>query len=337
MSRRLRKLILITLIAVVLLVALGITFTIGWRPFIGPRHRALTDQHFEATPARMERGKYLVNSVMGCLGCHSPIDASRPGAPPVAGKLGSGQRWPDANLPWLVAPNISSDRETGAGNWSDDTWARAIREGIGHDGRALFPVMPYQNFRTLSDEDLASVVVYMRSLPPVRNELPQTQMPFPLNLFIKGVPQPVTSPVPAPDVSTPVLRGAYLTRMGSCADCHTPIERGRPIAGLEFAGGFVLSLPTGTVASANITPDASGISYYDEALFVRALREGKVGARTLNAAMPWWFYSGMTDEDLKSVFAFLKTIKPVKHRVDNAVPPTECKRCKQKHGLGDTN
>src|SRR4051794_13370423 len=295
MSRRLRKLIPITLIAVVLLVVLAITFTIGWRPIIGPRHRALTDRRFEATPARMERGKYLVDSVMGCLGYHSPIEANRPGAPPVAAKLGSGARWPDANLPWLVAPNITSDRETGAGNWSDDTWARAIREGIGHDGRALFPVMPYPNFRTLSDEDLASVVVYMRSLPPVRNELPLTQIPFPLNLLIKGMPQPVTSPVPSPDVSTPVSRGAYLTRMASCADCHTPTERGLPIAGMDFAGGFVLKLPTGTVASANITPDASGISYYDEALFVHALREGKVGARHLNA-MPWWFYSKMTDE-----------------------------------------
>jgi mono/diheme cytochrome c family protein len=125
--------------------------------------------------------------------------------------------------------------------------------------------------------------------------------------------------------------------MGSCSDCHTPIENGQPIAGLEFAGGFVFSLPTGVVASSNITPDPSGISYYDEKLFIRALREGKVGARQLNAAMPWYFYSGMTDQDLKSIFAYLQTVKPIKHRVDNAVPPTYCKRCKQRHGLGESN
>ena len=215
--------------------------------------------------------------------------------------------------------------------------ARAIREGIGHDGRALFPVMPYESYRAMSDEDLASVIVYLRSLPAVRNQLAQAQIPFPLSLLIKNVPYPVETPVAPPDLSTPALRGAYLTRMGGCANCHTPQERGEHVPGLDFAGGFVFKLPTGTVASVNITPDPSGISYYDEALFVRALREGKVGARQLNAAMPWWIYGHMTDEDLKSVFTYLKTLRPVKHRVENAVPPTYCKRCKQTHGLGDNN
>lgn len=336
MTRRLRSVLAFTILSLVILISLGITFTIGWRPFIGPRSRALSDRRFEPTPARLERGKYLVDAVMGCLGCHSE-DGRRPGAPPVEGRLGAGARWADANLPWLVAPNITPDKETGAGNWSDDTLARAIREGIGHDGRTLFTVMPYQNYRTLSDEDLASVIVYIRSIPAVRNQLPLSQVPFPTKYLIRGLPQPVISPVPAPDVSTTALRGAFLTRMGSCADCHTPQENGLPIAGLDFAGGLVFSLQTGVVASANITPDASGISYYDEALFIRAMREGKVGARQMNAAMPWWFYSKMTDEDLKAVFAYLKTLKPIKHRVENAAPATYCKRCKQTHGLGESN
>lgn len=337
MKRRLKSVLTIILALLVVLVSLGITFTIGWRPIIGSRTRALTDRHFEVTPARMERGKYLVDSVMGCLACHTEVDAGKPGAPPVAGRLGAGAHWADASLPWLMVPNITPDKETGAGNWTDDMLARAIREGIGHDGRTLFPVMPYQNYRTLSDEDLASVIVYIRSLPAVRNNVPLSQIPFPDRFLVKSVPQPVTEPVASPDLSTPALRGAYLTRMGSCTDCHTPIEKGQPIPGMDFAGGLVLSLPTGVVATANITPDASGISYYDEALFTHALREGKVGARQLNPAMPWIFYSKMTDDDVKSIFAYLRTIKPVKHRVDNAVPPTYCKRCKQKHGLGDTN
>jgi len=297
----------------------------------------LSDRRFEPTPARLERGKYLVNAVMGCLGCHSEIEARKPGAPPVANREGAGTHWADANLPWLVAPNITPDKETGAGNWSDDALARAIREGIGHDGRTLFPVMPYPNYRTLSDEDLASVIVYIRSIPAVRNQLPLSDIPFPQKYLIRSLPQPINAPVPASDLSTPALRGAFLTRMGSCADCHTPVEDGKPIAGLDFAGGFVFSLQTGVVASANITPDASGISYYDEALFVHAIRDGKVGARQMNPAMPWWFYSKMTDEDLKAIFAYLKTLKPVKHRVDNAAPATYCKRCKQTHGLGASN
>jgi mono/diheme cytochrome c family protein len=236
-----------------------------------------------------------------------------------------------------VAPNITPDKETGAGNWSDDTLARAIREGIGHDGRALFPVMPYPSFRSMSDEDLASVIVYIRTVPPVKNKLPVTKMPFPLNFLNQSLPEPVVSVVPPPDQSTPVARGAYLVKLGTCADCHTPQERGQPITGLEFAGGSVLDAPTGVVASANITPDPTGISYYDENLYLHAMREGKVGARQLNAAMPWWYYGHMTDDDLKSVFAYLRAQKPVQHRVDNTEPPTQCKLCRQRHGLGDKN
>src|SRR5882762_4256998 len=178
-----KKVTLIILIALIILVSLGITFTIGWRPIIGAKKRALTDRKFEATPPRLARGKYLVDGVMGCFGCHTDQDWSKPGAPPVAGKEGSGHVWSDQDLPWLVAPNITPDKETGAGNWSDDTLARAIREGIGHDGRALAPVMPYPHYNQLSDEDLASVIVYLRTVPAVRSQLPTTKLPFPINFF----------------------------------------------------------------------------------------------------------------------------------------------------------
>lgn len=337
MARRWKKFAAVTLVLLILLLAVGITLTVGWRPFIGPKTRQLTDRHFESTPARLARGKYLVEAVAGCFGCHSPADYKRAGAPPVEAMLGAGAVWADPQLPWLVAPNITPDKETGAGNWSDDVLARAIREGIGHDGRALFPIMPYPNFRSMSDEDLASVIVYIRTVPPVRNELPKTKMPFPLNFLMKSMPQPVNAPVPAADQSTAVARGAYLVRMGSCADCHTPQERGQPLPGLDFGGGLILDGPAGRVASANITPDQSGISYYDENLFIRVIREGKVGARKLNDTMPWWFYGHMNDDDLKSVFAYLRTLKPVQHRVDNTEPPTTCRLCRQKHGLGDKN
>jgi mono/diheme cytochrome c family protein len=337
MARRpLKRILGIVLLAIIILLGLGITFTIGWRPLIGAKRRALTDRKYEATPQRLLRGKYLVDGVAGCFGCHTDADWSKPGAPPVAGREGSGHIWADQNLPWLIAPNITPDKETGAGNWTDDTLARAIREGIGHDGRALFPLMPYPNYRQMSDEDLASVVVYLRSVPPVRNQLPTTKMPFPLNFFIQNVPQPVTT-APAPDQSTPAARGAYLVKLAACADCHTPQEKGQPLPGMDFAGGFILYEPKGPVASANITPAASGIGYYNEATFVRALREGKVGVRPLHASMPWFYYGKMSDEDLGSIFAFLQTVKPVKHQLDNTEPPAYCRLCKQKHGFGATN
>ncbi len=337
MTRRWKKFAGITLIVIVALITIGITFTIGWRPFIGAKQRALTDRKFEATPQRLARGKYLVDGVMGCFGCHTDADWSKPGAPPVAGREGSGHVWSDQNLPWLIAPNITPDKETGAGTWSDDALARAIREGIGHDGRALFPIMPYPEYRQMSDEDLASVIAYVRTVPPVRNQLPTTKMPFPLNFLMQNMPDPVTATVAPPDQSTPAARGAYLVRMASCADCHTPQEKGQPLPGMEFAGGFILYEPKGPVASTNITPAPSGIGYYNDATFIQALRIGKVGARPLHASMPWWDYGKMTDDDLKSIFAFLQTLKPVKHQLDNTEPPTYCRKCKQKHGFGATN
>jgi hypothetical protein len=327
----------ITFLVIIALVVLGITLTIGWRPFMGAKKRALTDRKFEATPQRLARGKYLVDGVMGCFRCHTDADWSQPGAPPVAGREGSGHIWSDQNLPWLIASNITPDKETGAGNWSDDTLARAMREGIGHDGRALSLIMPYQEYREMSDEDLASVIAYLRTVPPVRNQLPTTQMPFPLNFLTQNMPEPVTAAVAAPDQSTPVARGSYLVRMAACAECHTPQENGQPMPGMDFAGGFIVYEPKGPVASRNITPAPSGIGYYNDTTFIQALRVGKVGARPLHASMPSWLYGRMTDDDLKSIFAFLHTLKPVKHQLDNTEPPTYCRQCKQKHGFGATN
>lgn len=335
--RRLIKITLFTLLLLLLLIPVIITFTIGWRPVIGAKSRALTARKFEPTRERMERGKYLSEAVMGCFDCHSERDWNLEGAPLIQSRMGAGRVWTADGFPWLVSNNITPERETGAGAWSDDMLARAVREGIGHDGRALFSLMPYQNYREMSDEDLASVISYLRSIPPVQNRLPVTEIPFPLSRFIQSAPQPLEGAVPAPDVSDPVKRGRYLTRMAGCSDCHTPQDKGQPLAGLEFAGGFVLQSPKGAVASMNITQASSGISYYDEALFLNLMRTGRVGARSLSPVMPWVFYRNMTDEDLRAIFAYLRTLKPVNHQVDNTEPPTYCRLCKQTHGLGNRN
>src|SRR6266567_7685870 len=112
-----KEIITIVLLVLIVLVGLGITFTIGWRPIIGAKKRAVTDRKFEATPQRLARGKYLAEGVNGCFGCHTDADWSKPGAPPVAGREGSGHVWSDQNLPWLIASNITPDKETGIGMW----------------------------------------------------------------------------------------------------------------------------------------------------------------------------------------------------------------------------
>lgn len=335
---RLGKTLLIAVIVLLVLVAAGISLTIGWRPFLGPKTRPLTARRFEPTPQRLERGRYLANGLTGCIDCHSKRDWTLHGAPVTAGTEGGGAEFPATGLPGrLVAPNITPDPETGAGAWSDDQLARAIREGIGHDGKALFPIMPYGKFRYMSDEDLASIVVYIRSLPAIRNPLPPTEIAFPVKYLIRHAPQPVTEPVSSPDPANRVKWGEYLVTVGACQDCHTPQNHGQGIPGTQFAGGPVFEGPWGKVAAANITPDASGISYYDEALFIQTIRTGYVRARKLSAIMPFRVYGNLTEDDLKAMFAYLRTVKPVRHVVDNAEPPAFCKLCQQQHGAGDKN
>ena len=325
-------------LVVVVLVA-GISATIGWRPFIGPKSRPLTDRRFDRTPARLARGEYLTENLLDCFACHSDRDWTQHDAPTIAGTKGGGSpAFPLQDLPGQVhPPNISPDKETGAGNWTDDQLARAIREGIGNDGRALFPFMPYENFRHLSDEDLASVIVYLRSIPPVHRAVPKTELIFPVKYLIRSVPEPLTQPVPAPDFSAAVKRGEYLVTVGGCRDCHTVQKNGQRVAALDLAGGFLLRGPWGEAASANVTPDPSGIPYYDEALFLDVMHTGYAKARKLSQIMPWWIVRNLTDEDLKAMFAYLRTVPPVKHHVDNSKPPTLCKICGLMHGAGDQN
>jgi mono/diheme cytochrome c family protein len=325
---------------VVVLLATGITATVGWRPFIGPKARPLTDRRFEPTPARLERGEYLVRSVAGCLFCHSDLDTSVEGLPVKAGLAGAGRPFTAEDMPWLVASNITSDRETGAGTWTDDAIARAVREGIGHDGRALFPLMPYMNYRRMSDEDLAAIITYIRSLPAVKQPHPATEIPFPPGPLINAVPQPIDGAVPEPDISTPEKRGEYLTALASCADCHTPRnEKGEYVPGMEFAGGNLVEYKGARPAraAANLTPAPNGIPYYDENLFLEAIRTGRVRARQISDVMPWGHYRNMTDDDLKAIFAYLKTLNPVDHYVDNALEPTACAKCGLSHGGGGRN
>ena len=328
----------LSLVALLLLVIVLLLSTVGIRPIIGPRARPLTDARFETTPERLERGRYLVTSVTLCLACHSELDWNDPGLAIQPGTDGSGRSWAEEGLPWMSAPNITSDQETGAGTWSDDMLARAIREGIGHDGRALFPMMPYSQYRYTSDEDLASIVVFIRSLAPVRKTPPPPEIPFPVNRLINSVPEPLTVPVTQPDRSNPVAYGDYLVRLGVCRDCHNPADdQGQPVPGMEFGGGFTLTGPFGEVASTNITPDPSGIPYYTAELFVEMMRTGMVKARKIHDMMPWGMYRNQTDEDLRAIFAYLQTIAPVQHRVDNTLPPSECPRCGLRHGAGDQN
>jgi len=179
--------------------------------------------------------------------------------------------------------------------------------------------MPSEQYRAMADEDLASIVVYIRSLPPIRNSLPKTEIIFPVKYLIRNAPQPLAAPVPPPDLSSPLKRGEYLVRMAGCTTCHTPQECGQSSAAMGFAGGLPFNGPRPTVTGANITPDLSGIPDYDENLSLLVMRTGKVRARDLSAVMPFVAYRNTTDEDLMAIYTYLRTIPPVHHRVDNSL------------------
>jgi len=270
------------------------------------------------SPARLARGRYIVEGVAHCFECHSQPDFEnglgqpRPGTKGagqiVKGEAFNGEPFPDG----LVSPNITPDKETGAGTWSDAQFERAIRHGIGHDGRQLMDYMPYAFFRSMTDEDVASVIVYIRSVPAIRNPLPKTKMPFEVKLNL----HPEMELALPSGASEQIRRGWYLVRIAQCSDCHTSAdEKGNAQTSLMFGGGLRLVGAWGDVVSANISTHPSGISHYDESMFFKTIRTGNSsgGVRELNRLMPFSYFRNMTDEDLRAIFAFLQTVEPVKH------------------------
>ena len=299
------------------------------------------------TPERLARGKYLVEGLLQCPACHSENDFSKRPFEVIPGKKLGGFVFPNVEIGLakpnrVVAPNISPDPEYGAGTWKDADFVRALRQGIGHDGRTLYPLMPYFYFRNLSDEDLASVIVYERSVPPVHIKRPKTRLTEELSKAFQ--PLPPLAHVAEPDHSDQVKYGKYLVDGGHCDACHTPTDdKGDPIPGMYLGGGAPLvgtwegGKKMQTVNALNLTPHPSGISYFDEKMFIEVIRNGGFSARPLSNIMPWAFFRNLTDDDLKAIFAYLRTLKPVFHYVDNTEPPTYCKQCRTKHGLGALN
>ena len=183
--------------------------------------------------------------------------------------------------------------------------------------------MPYRFYRSMSDEDVQALVAYLNQMPAVRNDLPLTKIDFPVNLIVKGAPRPAGAVAP-PDRSNRLQYGEYLVRLGGCMDCHTPMERGRPVQEKLLAGGREFRMAGGLVVSANITPDDSGIGPWSERQFIDKFAEyrdyaknGPPPARPSSfTLMPWLNLCQLPDDDLGAIFTFLKTQKPVRNHVE---------------------
>ena len=298
--------------------------------------------HAEPSAQRLARGKYLVENTAHCFLCHGQPDFGTGLGQPKPGTEGAGEVLKDADNDdklypdGIVIPNITPDKETGAGTWKDWQFERAIRHGIGHDGRKLIDMMPYAYFRSMTDEDVASVIVYIRSLPAVRHPLPKMRLGYEVQTAMR----PEMEPALPPDASDQIRHGWYLVRAAHCNACHSPYdEQGSPRAEKMFGGGLHLKGDWGDVVTPNITCDPSGISHYDVDTFIKTIRTGRAsaGVRDIATIMPYSYFRKMSDEDLSAIFAFIHSVKPVFHEVDNSEPPTFCTICKEKHGLGDRN
>jgi mono/diheme cytochrome c family protein len=287
-----------------------------------PQTAPASTETIAATPGQLARGDYLFNNVLGCPVCHSERNFDLFGAPPVppfgGGRkcMAAGEKPPGlaeaGGMPGtLCFRNISSDKQTGVGEWTDGEILRAVREGIHRDGKGLFPMMPYFIYRNLSDADAAAVVAYVRTVPPVDNPLPVTDLDFPFSLFARLTPEPVDEPVAHPNEADAVEYGRYLTTVARCAFCHTPRDRSRqPLPGKDFAGGIGFQGREGIFYSTNLTTDPEGLGDMRVDEFIALFHRPAVPSTDELNLMPWTYFSGMSDADLGAIYAFLRTVTP---------------------------
>jgi mono/diheme cytochrome c family protein len=314
-----KKMVVRVLGAVVALVLLAVLGVVVKFFVLSPKSRAAPTVTAPTSPEAIARGKYLVHNVAACIGCHSPVQEDKPGDAPVEGKLAAGRDFGD--LPGfpghLRAPNLTPDKETGIGSFTDGEVLRAMREGIGRDGHALFPQMPYMTYaKTLSDDDALAIIAYLRTLPAIKNDPGKMEVKFPVSMFIRGAPQPLAAPPPAaPAPSDKMARGKWLLQVCSCGDCHDSVDgRRQKLPGKAFAGGQTFPLPNGkgVAIAPNITSDrATGIGAYSDDDLRRVFDEGKGKSGRFLYTMPWSYYGGLTKEDKEALIVALREIPAV--------------------------
>ncbi len=318
------------LLSVVIVVVIAVGIWYWWFTSSYPKAGAVTEIMIDATPELVARGEYLANHVCGCLDCHStrdwrfyagPIDESTRGK--------GGQIFDEAmlGLPGtLYASNITP---AGIGTYTDAELFHAITTGVTKSGRAMFPMMPYINYGALDPNDIKAIIAYIRTLAPIDNAVPESKLNFPMNLIVRLIPRPASGTA-IPDTADEVAYGGYMANAAGCFECHTKVdEKGQPLPGMDFAGGMEIHFPSPWSflnRTANITPDsATGIGDWSREDFIakfrsfapEIVREVALDPTAFNTAMPWTVYAGMTDKDLGSIYAYLRTVKPVNHKVEH--------------------
>ena len=255
----------------------------------------------------VERGAYLVNTIMTCANCHSPK-----GPPPaVAGKdFSGGLRFNEPPFD-VTAPNITPDKDTGIGNWTDAEIKTMLLTGKNPHGIQEAEVMPSAFYPILTPGDLDGIVAYLRSLTPVKNKVadPVYKIALPHHVY-PGAEKSYSEA----DLNDKLKRGFYLATIGHCMECHTPFA---PPGGADFAnalgkGGREFPGPWGVSKSRNITSHkTAGIGDWTDAEIKTAITQGKRKDGTpLKGPMGYQYYAKMTDTDLDAVIAYLRMLPP---------------------------
>jgi mono/diheme cytochrome c family protein len=255
----------------------------------------------------VERGHYLVNTIMTCVNCHTP--KGPPAA--VAGKdLSGGLSWDEPPFK-VTAPNITPDKDTGIGSWTDDQIKTMLLTGKNPNGVQEAEVMPTAFYPILTPGDLNAIVAYLRTVPPVKNKVPDPiyKIALPHHVF-PGAEKAYSQA----DLNDKLKRGFYLATIGHCMECHTPFA---PPGGPDFKnslgkGGREFPGPWGVSKSRNITSSkTAGIGDWTDAEIKTAITQGKRKDGTpLKGPMGYQYYAKMTDADLDAVIAYVRTLPP---------------------------
>jgi len=250
----------------------------------------------------VERGDYLVNSIMGCGNCHTPagpqgFDTS---------KAFGGSVVDDSPAMHAVSANITPGGPVK--DWTDEQFMKAIREGIRPDGTLIGPPMPFEVYGGISDDDLASIVAYLRTVPAVENDPGKSTYNIPLP---PAWGPPITTVAAVPEGVT-VEYGAYLAGpLGHCIVCHTPqMQNGQfDFANDLGAGGMEFAGPGGTVVAANITPTGLA-AYSDEQLATLITHGTRPNGSVLSPPMPSYFLANLKPDDVKALILYLRQLPP---------------------------
>jgi len=314
--------IVLMIIGAFVLVVVGL---ISYVKIALPNVGAAPDIKITSTPELIARGKYLAHSVAVCMDCHSSRDWSHFSGPPVEGTWGMGGEKFDQKMGFPGSFTAKNITPASLKTWTDGEIYRAITAGVSKDGKPLFSIMPHPNYGKLDTKDIYAIIAYIRTLKPIENKVAPSVADFPMTIILNLIPQKAT-PQARPDTSDKIAYGKYLFTAASCTDCHTKMDKGKPIEGMRLAGGFEFKMPTGTVRSANITPEVeTGIGGWTEDVFVNRFRlyadssykSPKIGKGEFNTIMPWMMYGQMSKSDLAAIFAYLKTEKPIKNKVEH--------------------